>query len=484
MLILVSLSLAASIDNLEVGGPWASPTTTDGSAGWWNPAGFAAQKGTRIFLEMAYLDATFELDRADPHGGPDPYTLSGLTPSFGVATDLGLDHLGPGRLGAGLFFGIPFARGGIEVNQPGSGSYAMMDGYSRAAWLGVGVAYDIKDMLSIGVTGGMYYSMWGALVNQDSMPDLKHSIEEGGGGDFITYTDEQLEDPDYAATMNFQDMSDTAFNFSAGMMLHPNDRFAISATYIHGARVDNVGLVEGKFACPPNNDDPFGNAAADANGLCTTDITGVGSVGYDLPARVQGGIMVKPVQWLRLEAMGAWVRWSEYDDFDIAISNSEGTDANGTALTDLAKDLIESPRPWARANEDSFWVALDSKVTVAEKWTFGARYWFDKAAVPDFALSSNNWDADEHIVSGLVAYRPLRFFDVGLSYTHHFCAERVVTNSAFYQTVEGEPAEARWNYPQMNGTYSGAVDRVALVLRGNFGGDPKKEKAPGRAKGE
>lgn len=483
MLLLVSFSLAASIDNLEVGGPWASPTTTDGSAGWWNPAGFAAEKGTRVFLEVGYMDATFELDRADPRGGADPYTLNGVIPSVGVATDFGIDHVGPGRLGAGLFLGVPFARGGVEVSQPGSGSYAMMDGYSRAAWLGVGVAYDIKNMLSIGVTGGMYYSMWGALVNQDSMPDLKRAIEEQGGGDFITYTDDQLENPDYAATMNFQDMSDTAFNFSAGMMLHPNDRFAISATYIHGARMENKGPVSGEFACPPNDTDPFGNLAARQNGLCSAEITGDGLIAYDLPARVQGGIMFKPVKWLRLEGMGAWVRWSEYDDFDIAISNVKGSDAFDTETTEVGKELIENPRPWARANQDSFWLAFDAKVTVAEKWTFGARYWFDQAAIPDYALSTNNWDANEHIISALVAYRPLRFFDVGLSYSHHFVEERTVTNSRFYQTVEGEAPEARWNYPQMNGTYTGAIDRVAIVLRGNFGGGAKKEKAPARTKG-
>lgn len=483
MLLAVSLSLAASIDNLEVGGPWATPTTTDGSAAWWNPAGFAAEKGTRVFLEVGYMDATFELDRADPRGGSDPYTLNGVIPTFGVATDFGLDRVGPGRLGAGLMVGVPFARGGVEVSQPGTGAYHMMDGYSRAAWLGVGVAYDIKNMLSIGVTGGMYYSMWGAVVKQDSMPDLKHALQENGvSDDLIPYTDADLENPDYAAQMTFKDMTDTAFNFSAGAMLHPSERFALSVTYIHGARVDNEGAVEGSFGCPPNSTDVFGNVAADANGLCYAEITGDGVVGYDLPGRVHGGVMFKPVKWLRLEAMGAWVRWSEYDDFDIDINNAEGTDHDGTELTDLSRELIETPRPWARANEDSFWVALDAKATVAQKWTFGARYWFDKAAVPDKALSTNNWDADEHIVSALVAYRPLRFLDVGLSYTHHFVADRTVTTSGFFQTVEGEAPEARYNYPHMNGTYTGAIDRVALVLRGNFGGEDKKEKAPKRSK--
>ena len=139
MLLLASLSLAASLDNIEIGGPWGTPTTTDGSAGWWNPAGFAAARGTRVFLEGGYITADFEFDRAGDDMGVDTYELSGIAPTIGVASDLGIDHLGPGRLGVGLILAVPYARGGAETSPPGAGHFHMIDGDSRGIWAGAGL---------------------------------------------------------------------------------------------------------------------------------------------------------------------------------------------------------------------------------------------------------------------------------------------------------------------------------------------------------
>jgi len=37
--LLLSTGFAASIDNLEVGGLWGTPTAHDATALWWNPGG-------------------------------------------------------------------------------------------------------------------------------------------------------------------------------------------------------------------------------------------------------------------------------------------------------------------------------------------------------------------------------------------------------------------------------------------------------------
>ncbi|GDX78274.1 hypothetical protein LBMAG42_00850 [Deltaproteobacteria bacterium] len=478
LLLLAATSFAASLDNLEIGGPWGSPTSTDGTAGWWQPAGFAVGKGTRVDLEFAYEDATITFDRDDPKGGADTYTLSGLPPYFGLASEVG--KVGPGKLGVGLVFALPFIRGGTEVTPPGSGHYHMIDGDSKAMWIGAGVAYDVQNIVSFGVTGALVHSTWAAVVDQDTLPDLRAAIIEQGGEPFMqAYTDEDLENPDYSAHLDFGgesgglggngELSDDTFSFAAGILVHPNDRFAVGVTYVHDAVIENTGPVTIDFKCPPDTD-VLGRQIASSHGVCDTTVSGDGYVGYTLPRRVNFGVMVKPVENLRLEAMGGWVQWSEYEDFHIKVSNTDvvgGTDA----ATEEAKALVEQTRDWARANQDSFWVALDGKVQVGKRWTFGARYWFDKAAVPDEALSTNNWDADEHIVSGLLAYRPVKFLQIGLSYTHHFVGERDVNNSQFANTLEITGADDRYRYPHGNGVYNGSIDRIGLQLRGNFGED-------------
>lgn len=480
MLLFLSMAQAASLDNLEIGGPWGSPTSTDGTAGWWNPAGFAVGKGTRIDLEVAYEDATINFDRADPNGGPDVYKLSGMPPFFGAAADVG--KVGPGNLGVGLVFALPFIRGGIEVEPPGSGHLAMIDGDSKAMWIGAGVAYDVQDIVSFGFTGAVVHSTWAAVVDQDTMPDLYGAVRDTGGqstADALGYTNDMLETPEYAAHLDFGgeeggisgkgELSADAFSFAAGVLVHPSDSFAVGVTYVHSAEIENRGDVVIDFECPPDSDS-IGRAIASSHGVCNTRVTGDGYVGYTLPRRVHGGVMFKPIKPLRLEVMGGWVQWSQYDDFSIKVSNTDVKGTNDQA-TEEAKELVEQTRDWARDNEDTFWVALDAKVKAGKQWTFGGRYWFDQHAVPDRAMSTNNWDADAHMLSGLVAYRPVKFLEIGLSFTQHIVAERVVTTSGFSNTLDVDSVEDRWRYPHSNGTYTGTISRVGLQLRGRFGGE-------------
>lgn len=183
--------------------------------------------------------------------------------------------------------------------------------------------------------------------------------------------------------------------------------------------------------------------------------------------------MFKPIEPLRLEVMGGWVQWSQYDDLHIKVSNTDVKGTNDTA-TEEAKELVEQERDWARDNEDTFWVAVDGKVQAGKRWTFGGRYWFDQHAVPDEALSTNNWDADEHILSGLVAYKPLKFLEIGLSFTQHVVSERTVTNSGFSNTLDVDAVADRWRYPHSNGSYNGSISRVGLQLKGTFGGGKEK----------
>ena len=101
-LLQAGVAQAASLDNLEMGGPWGTPAATDATAVWWSPAGLAMGHGTRVLIEGAPTFAVINVDRSDPHGGPDQIRLQGAVPFAGVATDLGLHGLANAYFGGDL----------------------------------------------------------------------------------------------------------------------------------------------------------------------------------------------------------------------------------------------------------------------------------------------------------------------------------------------------------------------------------------------
>ncbi len=456
---LIAAAFGASLDNLEIGGPWGSPTAVDATSGWWNPAGFALGQGTRIQLEGAPTFATVTYDRAEPHAGTDVVTLAGLVPFVGVASDLRLRGLG---IGAAL--AVPFARGGEELTPPGPGAYHLMSGMSQGIYFLAGGAYNFRDLVSIGATAGLLQTHWSAEAATDIMPDLKHAILEKDPTQDPGYTDSDLENPDYSAILNIDSLSDVVPTFSVGLQARPMPQLTLGVAYIHGGRVRNVGDAVVSFGCPPQSD-TIGRFGSESFGLCDATLNAAASVAYALPSRIHAGVAFKPIEAVRLEALGGRVFWNVYEDFDIAITEvaTRNQLANPQAAT-----LVEQNRLWARANTDSFWGGLDVKGYFADRFTAGARVLYDQSAVPDAALSTNNYDADTVMLSGLFAVSFLSHLQLGASITQQFLAERDVSTSSFYMTIDNAPAADRWNYPHANGVYNAKVTRLGVSLMAEF----------------
>lgn len=458
---------AASLDNLEVGGPWGTPTATDATAGWWNPAGWAGQQGTRFMIEGAPTFAAVTYTRTDEREddrfrGTDIYEMSGVVPFLGVASDLTVKDLG---IGAAL--AVPFVRGGKESEPGGVGRYALRSGDSKGVYLLFGAAYDVFDKVSLGAAFAVVHTTWTADVDSDTLPDIRAMKESEGIA--TDYTAEDLEQQDYTANLKFGELSSTTTSFSVGVRATPIPLLAIGVTYVNGARAENTGDVTITFDCPPD-DDATGGFGAEALGMCYDAVPAKARIGYTLPARVHGGMAFTPDARTKVELMGGYAWWGAYTDFDITISEAQ-------AASEEAAALINTDVPWARANEDSYWFGVDAKGQLVDrKLTLGGRVLFDKAAVPDRALSANNWDADELIVGVMGAFKPLPALELGLSYSHHFAAPRTVDDSAFGMTVDGE--KGRWFYPHGNGTYEGSVDRIGLQVRSEFGNRFEKKKGP------
>lgn len=455
ILLLSGAALAASLDNLEMGGLWGSPTATDGAAVWWNPAGLAMGRGTRVLVEGAPTFATVAVDRSDPHGGSEVIRMRGVVPYAGLATDLGV----PG-LGLGLGVGVPFVRGGEAENPDGPLRYHLREGQIMAAAVMAGAGYAWKEVVAVG--GGLHLvrSSWAATLDKELMPDLGDEIRALGQDP--GYTDADLEDPDYAVTLDFSALQAWGLTGSLGVQLRPHERVRLGAGWVKGLSLRHTGEVALAFSCPPQSD-LLGRFGAESRGLCDARMQGQAEIAYALPSRVHLGLAVWPTEALRLEAMGGLVFWSAHDLYEIGVSGV------GEAQPELPEEtvaLVERPQSWARDNRTSGWLALDGKGTIGERLRLGGRVAWDKAAVPDEVLLANNYDADALILSGLLAVRPARQMELGLSASHHFLATRTVTDSAFSMSVDPalRPAEAD-NWPHGNGTYRGRIDRLGISVR-------------------
>ena len=454
----LSIGQAASLDNIEVAGLWGSPTATTPAALWWNPAGIALGGGHQLLLEIAPTSAVASYDRADPHGGSDQIALTGAVPYLGVSSDLTVPGLG---LGAAL--AVPHVRGGAEVDEPGAGRYHLRQGDIRAIDAILSTSYAWRERVSIGIAAHSVHSSWAALLDNDSMPDLYDEIiRQGQQPDEDIYTDENLENERYAALLDLGPLTGTAWTWSIGTQVRPHERVEVGLAYIAGYRLDHSGDAVLNMSCPPQ-EDVAGRFGSESFGLCDATLQADASIGYQMPARVHAGLAVRPLEHLRVELMGAWVGWSVFQDFEINVGNVA---AQNPSVDPEAAPLVEQQRLWARDNHDAWFAALDVRGELGERWMLAGRLTRDNAAVPDEALSTNNFDADVLMAGGLVTFDLTPAVSLGLSGTQYFATARTVTNSSFGMTLDPESRnEDRYFYPHANGTYDLTLSRLGLAVQ-------------------
>ncbi len=481
---------AASLDLIEVGGAWGTPAATNPSALWWNPAGLAAGGGTQFLVEGAPTFARVVAQRDNPdygdpdptftgqgypadydYGGVDDISFDGVVPFLGVSSDLTIDGLG---VGVGLM--VPHARGGQSDQLEGANRFALREGNIQIIQATAAVGYQIADLVAIGASASFLHSTYSADLDTTTYPDLAHAVGEVLGTVPLSFQDAYIEDPNYATRTVF-DVQDTSFTFGAGVYVTPlkSDKLGISLAYNHGARVDNSGPVDLTFGCPPDCD-IISRFAAETQGLCNAQMSGDGSIGYDLPSRLHLGVVVRPIDRVRAELFGSYVMWSQFTDFDITTDiAADQVQVDDPEVAEETAALITQDRQWARDNRNTFFVGVDGKVKVHRFLGLGARVTYDRAAVPDELLSANNFDNDTLILSGLVFGVPISQLSVGLSFSHHLMMTRTTATSAYAVTIDDDAALAdRYFYPSSAGTYSGSINRIGISLKGRFGPDTPK----------
>ena len=516
LLFLMTLSAqAAGLDLLEVGGAWGTPGATNPTAIWWNPAGLAVGGGTQFVVEGAPVFAKVYADRANPNYGsleqtaagtsdiPDGYpteydysgrddvSLNAVVPFIGVSSDFTVEGLG---IGAGL--AVPQATGGEIENEWGANRYSLRSGDIRAIQAILAASYRVKKLVSFGVSGAFVDSTWSANTDTVTYVDLSDAVREEFGGleqPLGSFRDGYMEQRGYTATADFDGLKDQAFTFGAGVYVTPHEKVGISAAFNKGMRLDHSGDVNLKFQCPPEYDFLVDIAARD-QGLCDenrngAEFNGTSTVGYSLPSRVNLGIVLFPVEQLRLEVMGSWVGWSAFTDYEITteIDASEVTlvqpddpdDPDDVAEAQETREktagLASQDLIWARDGRDTFWVGIDAKHRVSDLFMYGGRVFYDRTSVPIESLQLNNFNGNTLGLMGMAMVSPVDKLGISLSLTHHIIPERTVDNSVFGLTVFDEGRkDARYRWPEANGSYGGSITRLGIALRGRFGHDQAK----------
>ena len=466
MLLLIGhLASAASLDNLEVGGSWGSPTARNPTAAWWNPAGLSAG-GHRILIENAPTFGGMRVERDEPNGGPDNIKAFGAVPFAGFSSDLGIRGLG---IGGALT--VPMIRGGESIyssdpDTDGSAAYHLRSGDIWAANLILGASYQLQERIGVGIAAHRVQGSWSALINNDTMPNLYDELQDMDQvPDPDIYRDENLESADYAATLDIGELTDAAWTWGAGIMASPIEQLDVGISYIAPVQLYHTGETTLYLSCPPQSD-AAGRFGDESFGICDTTLQADASIGYTLPGRLNAGIAFTPRDDLRAELMGGYVWWSVMKDFRVEVFNLA---EKNPELKEETAALLTQDRKWARENQNAWFGGLDLKARPSERWTIGGRVLYDTAAVPDIAMCPNNADANTLILSGLVAFQAFKPLTIGLSGARYLYQVRTITDSGFYMTLdEDSRAEDRWNYPHGNGTYEIYSTRLGISVLSEF----------------
>jgi long-subunit fatty acid transport protein len=448
-----TLATAAGLDQVEVGGLWGHPLSTDATALHWNPAGLAAKSGSAFMFEGAPQIAAVEIERDHPlFGGHSSYRTFAVAPFAAVKTKLG-------SLGLGLGLAVPYGKSSASIDgEFGVSSYSLVRGGSFTLAIQTGAAYDFG-RVQVGGSLSTMVTTFSSQVNNSLVPDLVAGFGQKH------FTEEYIEDSHYATTSRADGLSGVGFSGSLGIRVALNDTLTLGASYLHGSRVKVSGEARQTFACG-RPDDEVGQAVLTFTGLCDADLKTHFTNEWRLPWRVQMAIQWQPKDEVELTAMGAFVRWSVFDNYRITIADVDTLND----IPDPTAKGLNSVRLNARDNQDTFWVALDGKVKVRERLLLGARITYDHPAVPIEVLSPNNFDGPTVAVGVLAAYSVLDRVQIGVSTTHQFIATRTVTDGAFGLTLE-RPEDTRLFWANNNGTYAGRITRLGLSLRGVFGGE-------------
>lgn len=377
---------ASGFQTARFGGEHGHPTTSNPTAIYFNPAGLALGKGTRIYLDvgLALRNSTYErpqgaisnpgtgtpADAFEANAGTAKLDNVAFIPFAAIVSDFGIENFGAG-IGAYVPLGgsaswdqnsaFEGARGEVYPGAvDGVQRWFTIEGTIRSLYLTAAAAYRVPSLrLSLGA---------GFNVIQSQVQTVRARNGDG--------TDDLVQGGLPKEGRSLIDVESWDLAFSVGAIWEPVDKFWVGASY-----QSQPGF--GKMSLSGKLETQFPMAERTEQDVVLTQ---------ELPDIWRLGFRWQPQERWELRLFGEYARWSVLQDqcvfseggsCEIEEDGSEGPDSSGV--------VQNIPRRWrdgfgVRAGV-SRWLSSDVEAYV------GVGY--DSSAIPDRVLDPSIYDMDK-----------------------------------------------------------------------------------------
>jgi long-chain fatty acid transport protein len=248
----------------------------DASSAFTNPAGMTAleadeaEVGMEVLIPVNKFDSDIATAGGDDGGNAgNPAVIPGLFVVKGLNENL--------KLGFSI---AAVAGGGLDYGENFVGRYQAYKAVLQTVGVGPSLGYKINDMLSIGAGVYMLYTTFNQKIA------VKQPLANDG-------------------TVQFQDINDISYQWTAGITFQPTDRLLFGFTYLSEADVDLSGDLK-----TSGLQGAFQNLLGDADSI---------TVDFDLPEAFSLGLRYRVTEKLTLLADSNYQRWSQFSKNNVRI---------------------------------------------------------------------------------------------------------------------------------------------------------------------
>lgn len=411
----------------------------DGTAAWYNPAGFADQPGTNLHLDTSFIKQSIGFQRTDELG----QNLGGaignsgsprFVPFLGVSSDFGLKSF--------VFAVSAFGPHGRAMEYPtlGPGRYTLISTNVVEAIVQFSAAWKPIPQLRIGVAFRYEYFK--------ATQERKLSI---------------------AGTRDMEDSSDVGLSYTVVDNLAMGFQFGFLYTPL-------PWLTIGAGWRPPVDVHASGDLSvdnADVQRLRATQFPNLGLLGskigvtWGMPNIVRAGVRIfepdsRKRQW-DIEADFVWERWTGFGQLTTTPSDVFYTLASTTPIK-LAPIVEE------KGFGDAFSLRIGGEVDVIPgRLTLRAGVFYETSAVPTRALSVSLVDSDKVGASFGVSYRN-SWLELSAGYMHIQLVDQSVVDSVVRQINLTYLALGVQSMAPVvgNGRYRSGWDNLGIGMRVSF----------------
>ena len=253
----------------------------DASSAFTNPAGMTALEGDEVEAGMEVLIPVNKFDSdiataggSDGGNAGNPAVIPGLFVVKGLNENL--------KLGFSI---AAVAGGGLDYGENFVGRYQAYKAVLQTVGVGPSLGYKINDMLSIGAGIYMLYTTFNEKIA------VKQPLANDG-------------------TVQFQDINDISYQWTAGITFQPTDRLLFGFTYLSESDVDLSGDLK-----TSGLQQPLANLLGDADSI---------TVDFDLPEAFTFGLRYRVTEQLTLLADSNYQRWSQFSQTNVRIDDIGG----------------------------------------------------------------------------------------------------------------------------------------------------------------